>query len=97
MSQSPGQESPQTQECGGYSYAIEIVKQGTPIFRAEFSIITDVGSLTLMSIINVVKLLYPQAEIRAYVCKDQPVFATPLFEIIIKPYLAEKATGTKFG
>ncbi len=50
-----------------------------------------------MSIINVVKLLYPQAEIRAYVCKDQPVFATPLFEIIIKPYLAQKATGTKFG
>ncbi len=93
MSQSPDK----TPECGGYSYAIEIVKQGTPIFRAEFSVITDVGSLTLMSIINVVKMLYPQAEIKAYVCKDQPVFATPLFEIIIKPYLAQRATGTKFG
>ncbi len=97
MAQSPGQESPQTQECNGYNYAIEIIKQGITIFRAEFSVITDVGSLTLMSIIDVVKLLYPNAEIKAYVCKDQPVFATPLFEIIIKPYLAQRATGTKFG
>jgi hypothetical protein len=97
MSQTPAQESTQTQECGGYSYAIEIVKQGNPIFRAEFSIITDVGSLTLMSIINIVKLLYPDAEIKVHVCKDMPVFATPFFELVIKPFVSQRGTASKFG
>ncbi len=84
-------------ECGGYNYAVEIVKGENVIFRAEFSIITDVGSLTLMSIINMVRMLYPDAEVKVHVCKDSPVFATPFFELIIKPFVSQKSTGSKFG
>ncbi len=51
----------------------------------------------MLSIINVVKLLYPDAEIKVQVCKDEPVFATPLFETVIKPYITQRATGSKFG
>ncbi len=97
MSQSPAQGSTKTSECNGYNFAVEILKGGSVIFRAEFSVITDVGSLTLMSIINVVKLLYPDAEIRTYVCKDEPIFATPFFSTVMRSYMLDHVAGNKFG
>ncbi len=88
---------PDTQDCSGYSYELEIVKGNEPIFKAQFSVFTDIGALTLASLITLFKMFYPDAVVRTKICDDKPVFATPLFETIMKSYLMSHGTGSKFG
>ncbi len=84
-------------ECGGYNYEIQIIRSGTVLFKAQFSVITDIASLALFSVINMIKLLYPDAEVKSIVCKDAPVFAVPLFENVMRAYMSSQLTGNKFG
>ncbi len=76
---------------------IQVVRGDNTLFKVEFSVITDIASLAIMSLFNTVKLLYPDAEIKATVCKDEPLIATPLVDSVIRNYLSMKQNNNKFG